>query len=426
MQKRLYKLSQLIWLSMAFVCFAVNAAELRQNNSDDNWVVIDDILIVGNKLIEDWYILETISFNENDTLNVQGSEFDKSKKCLKQSNYFSHIEIAERQISANRIDVIIFVEEKLPFSIYPAAVSSQIDGLSIGGRVVYNHCPQFKDQIDLTAVFGRADYLCLTFYDPTFLYRDLSIKLELKRIDRYNPYEEFRQLEHKIVIGFNLRIWKNIAAETEIGYRYVESDLPGITLTSADFDRTPYAVLSGIIDSRDNRLNPSKGIYYQATIGKHGLTTPNYRQSRIALKKYFPIRFGRTILLNAEFGLKKGELPVYDRSYLGGSETVRGLELNSQRGAGILVGRLEYRFDIEPESRIINEMGLQFGGTVFFDIGAAFDQNIDLESRRFEKSVGLGARIVSDGNSAVSLDYGWALSGGSRWAVKVTTNTEFK
>ncbi len=153
-------------------------------------------------------------------------------------------------------------------------------------------------------------------------------------------------------------------------------------------------------DSRDNYVDPSKGSRNAVTFTFAGLGGDNaYIKGLFDSAWYFPL--GKTtIMLRGRIGYAKGifnkKLPLYERFYVGGLDTVRGLGFgdggpkdpatrDAIGGTEELIFNTEYIFPIYPEMKL--------KGVVFFDAGNSYEDFKNFGKLRY--TTGLGFRWIS-------------------------------
>jgi outer membrane protein assembly factor BamA len=95
--------------------------------------------------------------------------------------------------------------------------------------------------------------------------------------------------------------------------------------------------------------------------------------------------------------MTNGEIPLYDRIYLGYSERIRGHFFDVIEGENRTIGSLAFRFPILPVRYFsISEMpqlsNLQFGisGGLFIDTGSIWFQNENPLNKKWVSGYGLG------------------------------------
>ena len=128
---------------------------------------------------------------------------------------------------------------------------------------------------------------------------------------------------------------------------------------------------------------------------------------------YFPFKWDTTFSLRGRAGYAEGvageEVPLYERFYVGGIDTVRGLGFGEggtrDEATGELIGgtkelifNAEYIFPIEKSIRL--------KGLVFFDAGQSFD---DFDKISLRPTAGFGFRWMSP-FGPIRLEWGWNLS----------------
>ncbi|MFC1590381.1 outer membrane protein assembly factor BamA [Candidatus Omnitrophota bacterium] len=174
------------------------------------------------------------------------------------------------------------------------------------------------------------------------------------------------------------------------------------------------------LDTRDNRFNPSKGYFLTGAVepagGILGGDKDFYKVTGTG-KYYYPVLTFAVI----EFKLRAGiadsyadtsEVPVYERFYAGGANTIRGYEERrvSPRdpgsndpigGEALLVGNIEAVIPIYKD--VIK-------GAVFYDAGNVWRRIEDFGQGHLRTGTGIGARVKTP-IGPVKLDYGYPLSG---------------
>jgi outer membrane protein insertion porin family len=193
-----------------------------------------------------------------------------------------------------------------------------------------------------------------------------------------------------------------------IGYGLEEVEVLDVDDDAADVfkdqqgkSKTSAIELGLIYDSRDDNLYPSKGTYNRFDTTVAGPGGDNYYiKYRLRSSWYFPLFWDTVLMTRGMFGWGVGwngqELPVFERFFLGGINTIRGFESGSvgprDPETGDVVGgdkmvlfNVEFIFPIQK--------GLQLRGVVFYDRGNAYLGEVDLSDMR--DSVGVGLRWLS-------------------------------
>ncbi len=184
-------------------------------------------------------------------------------------------------------------------------------------------------------------------------------------------------------IGFDHKIFAGV------GYRNIQSQkdepIKNIFLSPKENDKLPSLLLSYIFDTRDLIFYPNKGIYFESTFQRIGLTstTANYWKSFVDARYFFPISKHQILGFHVLSQNSKGKVPVYDRYVLGSIYTVRGHFRDQRDGEQLFLTSIAYRFPIlktkhyKVQSFDFSEDytdNFKFGvsGELFFDSGDAW------------------------------------------------------
>ncbi|MDO8525897.1 MAG: outer membrane protein assembly factor BamA [Candidatus Omnitrophota bacterium] len=174
-------------------------------------------------------------------------------------------------------------------------------------------------------------------------------------------------------------------------------------------------------DTRDNIFNPAKGYTINGSIEDAGGVFGGDKNfwKGTASASYYHTFFERIVLeTKARVGLAEAysgtvDVPVYERFYAGGANTIRGYkeryvgprDSGSNEPVGgdaILIGNIEFTFPIYE--KIIK-------GAVFYDIGNVWPKIDDFldNATQFKSGAGFGVRVKTP-IGPVRVDYGYPLS----------------
>ena len=203
-----------------------------------------------------------------------------------------------------------------------------------------------------------------------------------------------------------------------LAYRHERTTLSDIKVDFIPDDvksNTRSLKLSFVRDTRDNLFNSTKGLFFEASSELGGFYTTQstsfYRLSSNV--KYFYPLIAKTIaatslelgVIGAENGF--GSIPLHERFYAGGPNSVRGFEyekvgpLDSKRVP--TGGRLKLVWNPLEIRRMLYKM---IGGVVFCDIGNVWIKPDNMRLRDLRIGAGAGLRI----NTPIGLgrvDYGF-------------------
>jgi outer membrane protein insertion porin family len=301
--------------------------------------------------------------------------------------------------------------------------------LSIGGG--YSSQDKFIATADVTQgnLFGKGQYIKLkgelggqssyyefSFRDPYFLDTSYSFSTGIyKHVKEYISYD-------KDAYGFYFGFGKAYAEywRGDITYNFEKSDITNIdpdasvVVTDQEGRHTLSSVTTNIVrDSRNNYIDPTRGSRNSLTTTLAGLGGDyGFFKGLIDSGWYFP--WGETtFLVRGRFGyateLFDKQLPLYERFYVGGMTTVRGIGFGEAGpkdpytddpigGETELIFNTEFIFPISPEMKL--------KGLVFFDAGNSYEGFTEFGTLRY--TTGLGIRWISP-FGPIRLEWGYNL-----------------
>ena len=212
---------------------------------------------------------------------------------------------------------------------------------------------------------------------------------------------------------------------TGLRFRYLglSADQDSITLDPDNRDEIPSLGLFIQQDSR-NGIYPTNGYYLDLAIAKYGLFggDGDYWRLDLDARRYVKVPFvGRrhSLSLSTFATLVNGELgttiPVHQKFFVGGTNSVRGWSLGSREGQNQWLNTVEYWFRLMEQKKwkfwfIKWTMGFQIG--LFGDFGTAWTDYQDLEGNMIA-GVGAGFRLTLPVITMIRLDVAYGENGAS-------------
>jgi outer membrane protein insertion porin family len=376
------------------VTLAINEGDLYR---------VGRIEISGNTKTRDKVIRREMRLDEGDIFD--SAKIRRSYQRINNLNYFSSVEIIPKpRYKKKVVDLGIKVKER------------STDFLSVGGG--YSSVDKFIATADLTLgnLFGRGQYLKIkgeiggvsslyeiSFRDPWFLDKPISLSTGIYRNTR--QYVEYDQR----ATGVYLSLGKNFSEywSGSIGYNFeratiynISEGVSPIILDQIGTNTTSSITPSIVRDSRDNYLDPTRGSRNALTFTFAGLGGTNaFVKGTVDSAWYFPL--GQTsFMVRGRFGYSHGifdkKLPLYERFYVGGIYTVRGLGFGDAgpkdpATGDAIGGTTELIFNTEYVFPILTQM--RFKGVVFFDAGNSYEDFQDFGALRY--TTGAGIRWIS-------------------------------
>jgi outer membrane protein insertion porin family len=381
---------------------AMSVAVSLKINEGDKYDV-GRIEISGNTKTRDKVIRREVRVFEGETFNSK--KIKRSYERINNLNFFESVEmIPKPQPEEKKVDLEVRVKER------PTGF------LSVGGG--YSTVDKFIGTVDITQgnLFGRGQYVKLkgelggssnlyeiAFKDPWFLDRPVSFSVGIYRSEReYIEYDK-KATGGYIAFGKNLgEYWRG-----NVSYKYERAtiedvdDDASIIIKDQEGKNTISSITPSIYrDSRNSFLDPTRGSRNEFTVTYAGIGgTVSFIKGTIDSGWYFPVRRS-ALMIRGRFGYARGlsgdELPLYERFYVGGIYTVRGLDWGDAGpkdpltgdeigGTEQLIFNTEFIFPILPD--------LKVKGLIFFDAGNSYDEFEDFGKLRY--TAGVGFRWIS-------------------------------
>ena len=372
-------------------------------------VYIRRIEIVGNTKTRDKVIRRQIRLAEGWPYSAR--RLEESEMYLRRLGFFEKVEIQkEKAAKENELNLKVKVKEMLTGSFAVGGGYSSYDKFVMMVDVTERNFLGKGQRVNISARLGaRSNRYSLNFFDPYF--RDTPYSFGWSLYNYEIQYTDFTKNSK----GGSIKIGYNFSSKVYgyIRYRYDDTKLKDlgenvskVILESKDINITSAFQIGGDYDSRNRFFLPTKGWYHSIDIeyaqslfggeshyvkidGLHHLYVP-----LISTKVIGHLKLGYGYITEG----KDYKIPVYERYFLGGINSVRGYEygyispIDPETGEKIGGTRMAY-FQAETIFPLVKD--IQLAGVIFFDIGTAWDKNTGFKTSELKKSVGFGIRWFS-------------------------------
>ena len=337
---------------------------------------------------------------------------------------------------SDQVDLMILVDEKPGTAkVNFGAGYSSIDGLvgtididwinfDISKLPKFWKCKGAGQRLTFSIQIGkRTLFYNIGFTEPWFLGSPVSMSVNFykTRLDRFT-YEE-RRLGISIAFGKALSeyVYSNMRYKIEkvrVTSDYNVKDLPDWIRENLGTNITSSVQYSVERDSRDNTFFATEGSDSYATFEIAGPMGGNINFFKIedATSWYFKAFWKNVLAVRlasgyiSSYGHTK-EVPIFERFYIGGSQTVRGYEDwelgpkdkygNPEGGTVMLYSNLEYRIPI------VKNMLYVLG---FWDAGYTWKNFEMVDYKDIQSGVGGGVRLDIPMLGLIGFDYGYGLT----------------
>jgi outer membrane protein insertion porin family len=371
-------------------------------------VYIDRITIKGNTRTRDNVIRRELRIAEGGVFDSKALR--QSTQALQRLEYFEEVNITpEPSLDPTRMNIIIDVKEKSTGTFSIGAGYSSIDDLILMGEISENNFLGRGDRLALSAnVGGSSSRYNLGYTNPRLNDSQLSWGADL--FDTEREYDDYTKDSQGGGLRIGYPLWEKWRMHG--GYSYTDTTLSDVAenasfiiRNSVDLQVTSAVKVSLIRDSRDRLYSATKGSYNLLSAEFAGgpfAGDAEFTKLEGSTSWYFPLVWKTVFHVKGAAGQvfenETDKLPVYERFYLGGLNTVRGFDygdispIDPVTGERIGGDKMWYT-NWEIIFPILEKQGLQ--GVVFFDAGNALNDEEDWTFDDYRKSTGLGLNWLS-------------------------------
>ncbi len=377
-------------------------------------LVINEIRFAGNKLTKEHVLRREIGIKNGDIYDYDRVSNIRPK--LIKLGYFEEVYEPEVFLAQkNEGGLIITVKE---------GNASKFDGVlgyNPGTETEKGYITGLID-ISLGNLFGTGRTLLVHWQkrdrqsqDMKFYYREpwiagipLSVGGGFEQLIQDTTY-----IQRDLGMDFSLPVYENFTAMAEFSRNEISPDSLGSYLLGIPKSRTLNASFGIMYDTRDDRINPRSGAYYQTSIqtgrktnlGPEELIRDLELRDKVDNKRlsldvefYLPL-FKRQVLAVSLHGrqIRSNEkyIPVSDQYRLGGARTLRGYREDQFRGSSLGWTNLEYRYIL----------GRRSWAFVFTDAGYYYSLTQSGTNEDYKIGYGFGFRLET-GLGIMGIDYG--------------------
>ena len=380
-------------------------------------VYVERINIAGNVRSQDKILRRELQMAEGEIFTLR--KLQRSKQRLTNLGYFEKVDVSTAP-GSDKSKIIVNVD-----------VTERPTGLfSIGGG--FSSSDGLLGTIDLSQnnFLGRGWQASIkiraganlqqgqiSFTEPWLFDRPLSAG-----VDVFSTQRQFVEYDYR-TLGGGVRLshpfeeyWR-----WHLGYRLSQDEISHVKNVDDAFLRDEQgtqvtSLVSGAItrDSRDSVQTPSRGGQIILSTEVAGLGGDNHFAKTTATATYFkPIWFGHILSGRAEggygFGFGDERLPVFERFYLGGPNSIRSFKTRQVSpkdefgirvgGTSEVLGNLEYIIPLPFDIRL----------AAFFDVGNVYGFRTKFDVTDLHYAAGGGVRWVSP-FGPIRVDYGFNLN----------------
>ncbi|MBM3253696.1 MAG: outer membrane protein assembly factor BamA [Candidatus Omnitrophica bacterium] len=389
-------------------------ADVHITINENNPFKINRIIIKGNKKTKECIIRKLLLVKEEGLFD--GYKIFLTQRRLQDLGYFKKVLIVTEPTDfPDKRNLVIEVEEGgtamfeagIKYSTaYDMGVYAKADEKNLLGRA---------QRLTLKSELGgKKESISLSFIEPYLFSRDLRLKTDFYTTEAKIPRRYFKERR----TGGDIGLTKPLFGYTfgNLSYRFEEVKVFDIEPEISDYilpGKTDLAGLSTSItrDTRDSYFYPLKGSLNSLSLE----TSADFLGSDYSFIKsigessyYFNVAGQTVFLMRLRGGTIGGfdgkEVPLFERFYLGGANTIRGYEEGEiaphfgGKAMGLL--NLEYRIPLTKNKTFINSL--------FYDMGSSWETIRDFNLGDLKQ--GLGTSLTYNSRlGKIGLIYGYGI-----------------
>ncbi|MEI7673097.1 MAG: outer membrane protein assembly factor BamA, partial [Deltaproteobacteria bacterium] len=395
-------------------------------------VYFNRINITGNSKTRDKVVRRQLSIVEGDLYSR--TKLKNSYMSLNQLRYFEEIDFqSEKGPDETLTDVNIHVKEK-PTGIFSLGAGySALDQAVVSAQVSQQNLFGRGQTLSLKASLGsRSTLYDISFTEPWLFDMPLWSKFDVWNL--YRQYDSYNldskgfgsTLGYPLMpyltgyFGYRLSL-DNVKDILDAASPYIKKQAGGTTSSGVTFTLTR--------DSTNDPMFPSTGSKNSTSVEYTGgplQGTVSYTRLGATSAWFFPLPLDTVIGARGRIGMISGnegkDVPIFERYYLGGINSLRGLrEVGPKDPAtgDVIGGRTMLNFNFDYIFPLIKNAGMK--GILFYDTGNSWDSGYHFGDLR--KTAGLGIRWYSP-IGPLRLEWGYALDkkqgeAASRWEFSI-------
>ncbi|MDA8325195.1 MAG: outer membrane protein assembly factor BamA [Nitrospiraceae bacterium] len=383
-------------------------------------------IIVGNYDTKAWVIWRELLHKEGDPFSQK--TVMKERQRLYEMGIFDSVDVSEMPAyNGATFDTVYRVKESKPGAVEFGAGYGEYEKyrgfLGLSYKNLFGMDRLGSARFEFSSLMRR---LIVNYDEPWFLGHRLPFRAYALAESREQKNYDTGQISYKLVkysatAGVEKQLTTHLKVELYHEFSIVRTYdvLPGVILSREDVGTLAISAIRPAVgyDTRDNPFNPTRGVFAGATLKLASaafLSQTNFAKLIVRGAKYQSLSSRLVLAYDARVGLAEGlgsthELPIVERFFLGGRDSVRGYTQDSLGptaadgtpigGNAFFVSNLELRTWITKNWGIVPFLD---AGNVWLTLGQIKPLDI-----RF--ATGLGLRYLTP-VGPIRLDYGIKLS----------------
>jgi outer membrane protein insertion porin family len=360
---------------------------------------------------------------------VEGARYSKSRLQRSESNLrrLDYFELVEMETSKadrpDRMNVDVKVQEKPTRFMSLGGGFSSADKLFAMAQIAERNLFGRGQTLQFQGQFGSvASRFSLKFTEPWLF--DIPLTSTVEAYNWSRDYDEFNKDSLGGKLAFGYPVWDY--TRVYVSYVYDDSEVSNVSENASTFIKDQEGtIVSSVIsttlrrDNRDHTFLTTRGSDNSLTLDYAGGVLGGdsaFFKGILNSSWYVPLFWKFVGFLHGKYGIIEGFsggiIPIYERFYLGGINSLRGWDSGDvsprdPETGDRIGGETMILFNVELLWPLVEKIGLR--GVVFYDAGNSYLTPDDFDISDLKTDVGAGIRWHSP-MGPLRLEYGYKLN----------------
>jgi outer membrane protein assembly factor BamA len=372
---------------------------------------VEQIVVTGLNRVRESTVLRQMKSQVGGIYSAENVAQDHER--LDRMGLFTGIAIDESH-GTNGVVLNVTLKETTPYFVYPAISVTGEQGLTIGAGLKSTNFLGSGANVSIAVRGGGAtefEVLTASSWRPkgTWWWKsDYFLK------DRINELDDFNEVSNELEFQAGRQLTNRLRLGGRFHYLAVKSDRPGITLSPTNLDQIPGVGAVAEFDSRDSWTNARRGWQNSVDALFNRLASDErYWTFNVDIRRYQPLHGRHGLAMNSLLTLQTGDvgvdIPIHEDFHIGGTNSLRGWNLDARHGKDQFLNTMEYRFDLlKVRGHSFKGFNYYYGIQLdaFADAGTAWDTNAEF-TRNFIAGGGFGIRVIVPYVNVIRIEFGF-------------------
>ncbi|UCG13748.1 MAG: outer membrane protein assembly factor BamA [Deltaproteobacteria bacterium] len=379
------------------------------------------ITISGNTKTRDKVIRRELAVIEGGRFNR--GRLERSVQNLRRLDFFEQVELdTSKGNKPDQMNINVNVKEKPTRFMSLGGGFSSADSVFAMAQIAERNLFGRGQNLQFQGQFGGvASRFSLSFTEPWLF--DIPLSASVEGYSWFRDYDEFDKESIGASLGLGYPVWDY--TRLFLSYAYDDSTVSNVAQNASIYIRSQEGnIVSSIVsstlrrDSRDHPFMTTRGSDNSVTVSVAGGILggdAGYVKTIVNSGWYFPLFWKLVGFLHGKFGyidqLGDGIIPIYERFYLGGINSLRAFDSGDVSPRDPVTGdRIGgdkmVLFNVELLFPVVESQGIR--GVVFYDMGNSYLDFQDISFDSMKKDAGVGVRWYSP-MGPLRLEWGYNL-----------------